>query len=285
MTTSKKENLVSCKEQDFLENDPPIRGQSYCCISFLSPEDVIKRKEAYFFETYIKNFSEQMNEFFARMEEKYPNEKDTFFQIKDRFHHVFDFNGINDDYTNYYNLHSEELEKAYYEANDFQTSIRGVKIRGVFDSVAGAKNRCKVIKAIDGTFHVYVAEMGAWCPWSPNPDDIEDQEHAETQLNTLTKNYKENISMRNEFYEKRKRELIDIKKNKNSVGNENNNVSIEDSLQKNDAWTEKNIGISTEQSQSLKPIDTDKAEQPKQSPESIETINNDESIKSIDNND
>lgn len=277
MTTSKKkENLVSCKEQDFLENDPPIRGQSYCCISFLSPEDVIKRKEAYFFETYIKNFSEQMNEFFDRMEEKYPNDKDTFFQIKDRFHHIFDVNGINDDYTNYYNLHSEELEKAYYEANDFQTSIRGVKIRGVFDSVAGAKNRCKVIKGIDGTFHVYVAEMGAWCPWSPNPDDIEDQEHAETQLNTLTKNYKENISMRNEFYEKRKKELIDIKKNKN------NNVSIEDSLQKNDTWTEKNIGTSTEQSQF---INSDKAEQPKQSTESIETINNDESIKSIDNND
>lgn len=232
MSNKNKSELVPCKKQDFLDNDPPIRGQNYYCISFLSPEDVIKKKEGYFFETYIKNFSLEMNEFFNRLTEKYQDEKDTFIQLKDRFHFIFDRDGINDNYINYYNLHSEELEKAYYEANGFQTSIRGVKVRGVFDSFAGAENRCKVLKSIDSNFNVFVAEIGAWCPWSPNPDDIEDQVHSETQLNTLNKHYKDNVEMRNQFYEERKRELLHLaneKKNNNSANTssnlENNNNS------------------------------------------------------------
>lgn len=249
MSNKNKSELVPCKKQDFLDNDPPIRGQNYYCISFLSPEDVIKKKEAYFFETYIKNFSLEMNEFFDRITEKYPDEKDTFIQLKDRFHFIFDRDGINDNYINYYNLHSEELEKAYYEANGFQTSIRGVKVRGVFDSFAGAENRCKVLKSIDSNFNVFVAEIGAWCPWSPNPDDIEDQVHSETQLNTLNKHYKDNVEMRNQFYEERKRELLHLaneKKNNNNndsthtssnleniFGNNNNSTNTSSNLENN----------------------------------------------------
>jgi hypothetical protein len=35
---------------------------------------------------------------------------------------------------------------------------------------------------MDNKFNVYV-QGGCWCPWSPNPDDITDQEYAETNLN------------------------------------------------------------------------------------------------------
>ena len=43
------ENLVSTKEKDYLDEDKPIRGQNYCLVSFLSPEDILKEKEVYYF--------------------------------------------------------------------------------------------------------------------------------------------------------------------------------------------------------------------------------------------
>ena len=36
------------KEEDFLENDPEIPGQKYCCLSFISPEDVLERKDVFY---------------------------------------------------------------------------------------------------------------------------------------------------------------------------------------------------------------------------------------------
>jgi hypothetical protein len=219
--------LTPVKEMDFLESDPSLRNQNYACISFISPEDVIKKKEAYFFETYIKDFSKSMNDFFDNLSKKYGNEVGTIASIKERFIHVFETDKINDDYYNYYNMHSEELEKAYHEANKLQTTIRGVKLRGNFDSKEEAELRCKVIKRFDDKSHVFVCQVGCWCPWSPNPDDIEDAEYAETQLNTLVKNYKKNQEEKDLFYEERKRELQKLqKKEKNNEDAENvNDVS------------------------------------------------------------
>ena len=40
--------------EDFLDEDKPIPGQSYCCLSFLSPEKVLQKKEVFF----VKEFFE-----------------------------------------------------------------------------------------------------------------------------------------------------------------------------------------------------------------------------------
>ena len=34
-------NLTSVADCDYLEEDPPIRGQNYACVSFLSPEKIL----------------------------------------------------------------------------------------------------------------------------------------------------------------------------------------------------------------------------------------------------
>ena len=39
-------------EQDFLEVDAQIRGQDYCCISFVSPEEVLNNKVIFYFQKY-----------------------------------------------------------------------------------------------------------------------------------------------------------------------------------------------------------------------------------------
>jgi len=202
---------VSVKEEDYLDQDPPLRGQNFVCMSFLSPEEILKKKEVYFFEQFLSEFSKDMNEFFDKLSNKYSDEVDVLKMIKDRYSYVFNSDNIQDEYLNFVNSRSSELESLFHEKVDFQTSIRGIKIRGVFDTMKEAEIRSQVLKRMDDKFNVYVAQVGCWCPWSPNPDDITDQEYAETQLNTLMKNYKENQTKKDIFFEERKRDLQFLK--------------------------------------------------------------------------
>ena len=41
---------------DLLDEDKPISGQKYVCLSFVSPEDIIKNKNLFLFEKFIKHF-------------------------------------------------------------------------------------------------------------------------------------------------------------------------------------------------------------------------------------
>jgi hypothetical protein len=41
--------------------------------------------------------------------------------------------------------------------------------------------------------------VGKWLPWDPKPHQVQDQEYAEDQLNTLMKTYKENEESREKF--------------------------------------------------------------------------------------
>ena len=49
-------NLEKAKYVDLLDEDKPIGGQKYVCLSFISPEDHIKNKELFYFEKFLKNF-------------------------------------------------------------------------------------------------------------------------------------------------------------------------------------------------------------------------------------
>ena len=44
------------KYVDLLEEDKPIAGQKFACISFVSPETILKKKELYFFEEFLKHW-------------------------------------------------------------------------------------------------------------------------------------------------------------------------------------------------------------------------------------
>ena len=202
-----KQDLVSVSQTDYLDEDPVLRGQNFVCLSFLSPEDVIKKKEVFFFESFLKNFSLDLNEFFDRLGERYPDDKDALRSIQEKYQFLFNPNVLHEEYLYYINNHSQNLEKDYLEKNNFQTSIRGLKVRGVFDTMKEAEIRAQVLKKVDNRFNVYVAQVGCWVPFNPSPDDIENQEYAETHLNTLMKNYKENQEKKDLFYEERKRDL------------------------------------------------------------------------------
>ena len=106
----------------------------------------------------------------------------------------------------------KRLEEEFFAKNSFRTTIRGLKVRGVYDTYPEAVNRAKTLQKLDPSFNVYVGQVGFWLPWDPEPTEVADQEYADDQLNQLMKKYKENETQRDEFYEEMKRNRIGDKK-------------------------------------------------------------------------
>ena len=51
---------------------------------------------------------------------------------------------IEDDYKNFLDTNEEKLEQLFNEEHEFQTSVRGVKVRGVFSSQKKLKTIVKI---------------------------------------------------------------------------------------------------------------------------------------------
>merc|ERR1712072_1190286 len=117
--TNPSPNKTAIKE-DFLDVDPPIPGQNYVCMSFVSPDDMIKKKELFIIKEFIKKNDYNIESF----EEDYEN-----FCFKER----------------------NNLEDLFNKDNQYKTSIRGVKIRGTYESYQEAEIRAKVLQKINNS--------------------------------------------------------------------------------------------------------------------------------------
>jgi hypothetical protein len=170
-------------KEDYLEVDPPIPGQNFVCMSFVSPEEMIRKREIYQGQKFIQWLLEQTH---------HPEHPISLEKAAE----MCTMSG----YLDYAINHEEENNTKFNELNDFRTSTRGVKIRGVYESLKEAQKRAKVLQTRDPTFHVYVGQVGYWLPWDPNPDNIENQEYADGQLNELVRKYKENKSAKDQIW-------------------------------------------------------------------------------------
>lgn len=172
---------MSNLKEDYLEVDPPIPGQSYVCLSFVSPEDMIRKKTIFESRKFVESVLARINSGELKLEDA-SSELTV------------------DKYLDYAITNEEENTKKFNDENEFKTSVRGVKIRGVFESLKEAQRKAKVLQTRDPTFHVFVGQVGYWLPWDPNPDNIENQEYAEQHLNEIVKKYKENRQAKDEIW-------------------------------------------------------------------------------------
>ena len=156
--------------EDFLEADDQIRGQNFVCLSFVSPESVIKNKDLFKMQDFLRHLVKNNN---INLSEDY-------------------INNLDEKYKDYLYTREETLEKEFYENNDFRTTIRGLKVRGVYDTVKEANMRAQKLQKKDKNFNVYVGQVGYWLPWDPEPHQVGEQEYFESDLNQLVKKYKEN---------------------------------------------------------------------------------------------
>jgi hypothetical protein len=160
MTDVENPVLVSTKEVDYLDEDKPIRGQNFVLVSFISPEDVIVNKEAYIFSKFIEKFSGDMKTLLESLKEKYPEQKDMVNTIVENNNFLFNHVEMNEQFNFFKSVNSEDLEKKYHIDNNFITSIRGIKVRGTFDTIEEAKNRCEFLKKIDNKFNICSNDLG-----------------------------------------------------------------------------------------------------------------------------
>jgi hypothetical protein len=200
---------------DLCDEDPPIAGQKFACISFVSPEKTIKKREVYLFDQFIKQweFSKSMERYFDFVHfiaYKYNLKVETL---------IDDFNdfvkeetdklkksGIEDDYKNFMDKQEEKLNEQFNREHAFQTSVRGLKIRGVFPSQEEAEMKCKKLREQDPNHDIFVGPVGIWVPWDPDAYKTGRVEHLEEELNALHKEKLKNEELAKKEFEERVRE-------------------------------------------------------------------------------
>jgi hypothetical protein len=110
---------------------------------------------------------------------------------------------LQEDYKDFLFKHQTDLEDKFHAKNDFRTTVRGLKVRGVAPTYPEAAARAKKLQKQDPVHNIFVGEIGKWLPWDPSPNAIQEQEYAEDQLNQLMKRNKENDDNVDNFYRER----------------------------------------------------------------------------------
>ena len=196
---------------DFLSEDPPLRGQNFVCLSFLSPEDVIVGKDAFAFQRFLdSSFAADIRDLFANLKKRFEGDApviDMIDNVESRYDFIRDAGSLDKQFQFWKSQNADSIDAEYNAKVQFRTSVRGIKVRGTYDTFPEAENRCRQIKNFDPMFDVYVAQVGCWCPWSPRPELIDKQEFANEQLNELMQKYVEAQHAKDEFYQTRKENL------------------------------------------------------------------------------
>jgi hypothetical protein len=108
--------------------------------------------------------------------------------------------GIEDDYKNFMDKHEDKLNEDFNREHSFQTSVRGLKIRGVYNTQEEAEERCKTLRKVDVNHDIFVGPVGMWIPWDPDAYKTGRVEFLEEELNELHKQKMENeAKAKNEF--------------------------------------------------------------------------------------
>lgn len=239
-------------KEDFLEEDPEIRSQKFVLLSFLSPENVLEKKDEFFFGEFVKQYEidykiRNLETFLVSVvrgiNDKLTKEADKMDASGVDLSGValtalneaaalcrksrLNIGGILETYSGYVKENDKEirkttikdayddflfknqtkLEEEFFARNEFRTSIRGLKVRGVTGTHGEAVAMSKKLQRSDTIHNIFLGEVGKWLPWDPKPHQVADQEYAEDQLNTLMKRYKDNEDARDKFVSEQRQEL------------------------------------------------------------------------------
>lgn len=203
------------KYVDLLEEDKPLAGQKFVCVSFVSPEKILKQKEIFMFEEFLKKWEfnksmEKFVQFLNFVSYKYnvsfddvSNDFKEF--VKEERDNLVATN-MSDDYKTFVDNNEEELEKSFAATCNFQTCTRGIKVRGSYPSQEEAELRCKLLREIDPNHDVYVGPVGMWMPWDPEAYKTGRVEYLEDELNQLMSEKNKNESNAKTAFEQRVKE-------------------------------------------------------------------------------
>ena len=237
MSTDKNQSTVV---EDFLDEDTEIPGQRYVLLSFLSPEKVLDKKEQFFFKKFLENYEvdwkiKNLEKFMVDTVKHINDELDERareLEKNDQFDQAaicrknrLSIDDVMGKYNNFIQKsrtdvtktkiaeafddflykNKTKLESEFHAQNDFQTTIRGLKVRGVYGNPKEAELKAKKLQNKDKYHNILVGDVGKWLPWDPEPHEVAEQEYAQDELNTLMRKYKENEDNREKYFEERKK--------------------------------------------------------------------------------
>jgi hypothetical protein len=255
--------------EDFLEEDAEISGQKFCLLSFLSPEKVLADKNLFFFERFLQTYEFQsrtkgLEAYLMKMASEFNTKLDAeadsllakdlsgaadvcrkskvrIDTMMDEFHQFvknserdLKESKLKEAYDDFIFAGKAKLEDEFFAKNEFRTTVRGLKVRGVYGSQGEAVARSKKLQRQDPLHNIFVGEVGKWLPWDPEPADVPEQEYAEDQLNNLMKKYKENEEAREQFH----REQRGRASSKKATVGESGITVVSDSAEKSESFSD-----------------------------------------------
>ena len=200
---------------DLLEEDKPISGQKFVCMSFCSPEKILKQKEIFFFEEFLKTweFNKSMDKFLQfinfisyKYNMSFDDLTKDFKEFVEEEKNNLAKSNLTDDYKTYIDNNEDELQKKFDIENSFQTNTRGLKIRGSYPTQEEAELRCKMLREIDPNHDIMVGPVGMWMPWDPEAYKTGRVEYIEEELNQLMHEKQKNESNAKTAFEQRVKE-------------------------------------------------------------------------------
>jgi hypothetical protein len=232
---------------DNLKQDPILNGQNFVVVSFVNPRDKVVEKNLFYTNKFmvddinktitaqaiqmVKKLSVEMNKKIADTLDRLKNsvdeeDKHLYRMLKDKYgamtvdedayveecrrQYELDSAEILDRYKMFLAQNRTKLDHTFDEANDDANSLRGFKIRGAYSRFEDARDRAQFVRDnVEPGIHAYVVQMGVWFPVDMEADEVQDQEYMLPKLNELMGKYHEGMQARDQFYQERKKELME----------------------------------------------------------------------------
>jgi len=203
------------KYVDLLEEDKPLSGQKFVCVSFVSPEKILKMKDLFYFKEFLKHWdftksTQKFTQFLNFLSFKYTMDFDKimadFTEYTKEESDDLVKTTIDDDYKNFIDAKENDLEQDFNTIHNFQTSTRGIKVRGSYPTQQEAELRCRMLREVDPNHDVYVGPVGMWMPWNPEAYKTGRVEYLEDELNQLMSEKNLNEKQAKVEFEKRVKE-------------------------------------------------------------------------------
>lgn len=203
------------KYVDLLEVDKSIANQNFGCFSFISPDKILKNKDIFFFNEFIKKWEirksmEKFTQFLNFLSFKYKVNFEDIMKDLEEFvveeKKNINESSLTDDYKTFLDNHEDELNNEFNIQNKFTTSVKGFKCRGVYSTQEEAELRCKMLREVDPYFDIFVGPVGQWLCWDPEAYKTGKVEYMEEELNKLMEEKNKNDSLAKSNFEKRMKE-------------------------------------------------------------------------------
>jgi hypothetical protein len=203
---------INPKYIDLCDEDPPISGQKFVCMSFVSPEKILKQRELFAFERFVSEWDftksmTKMSDFVNFVAYKYnlkvADALNDFKEFVKEEHANLKNCDLDEEYKSFMDKNEDTINEEFNTKHEFQTSVRGLKLRGVFNTQEEAEIRCKKIREFDPNHDIFVGPIGMWIPWDPDAYKTGRIEFMEEELNQLHNEKAVNESKAKEEFERR----------------------------------------------------------------------------------